>query len=275
MISKADKLQSGGSKKNIKIWQQNVNKSKMCQLDLIGSSKMIEEEIDIIALQEPYISPHHYTAAARHWVTVYLTPHTTDPGKTRSVILLQSNISSDNWEQTDFHSGDVMAIQIRGKWGKLVIFNIYNDCMHNDTIKMLTYFHSEHREYILGKNGNHEKNHLIWLGDFNHHHPYWDTLDNHDLFTRDRTEQAKILIQAIADLGLDTVLPCGTPTHEHHITKRWSRLDQVFTTEHTLDTIITCEALPDEQGPNSDHFPIVTSLELKLNLLSSLTIRNF
>ena len=41
---------------NITIWQQNVNKSRICQHDLISSARLIDKHIDIIALQEPAIS---------------------------------------------------------------------------------------------------------------------------------------------------------------------------------------------------------------------------
>ena len=150
MSSKPQNNRKGRSK-NFKIWQQNVNKSKTCQLDLIGSGRMVSEDIDVIALQEPYISPNKTTVAARHWITIYPTTHETDASKTRSIILICSNLISDNWEQINFHSGDVTAIRIRGNWGSLVLFNIYNDCTHNETIRALTTFHSENRDYLLGK----------------------------------------------------------------------------------------------------------------------------
>ena len=52
--------------------------------------------------------------------------------------------------------------------------------------------------------------------------------------------------------------------HLHHMTKKWTRLDQVFISEDHLDTITACEALANAPGINTDHLPILTSLDLDL-----------
>ena len=71
-----------------------------------------------------------------------------------SIILTCSNILTDSWVQIDFPLGDITAIQLKGEWGKLSIFNIYNDCMHNNTIHVLTSFHRTHENLITGTNEN-------------------------------------------------------------------------------------------------------------------------
>ena len=43
-------------KNNLKLWQHNINKSRLCQHDLISSSKLTRWDIDIVALQEPSIN---------------------------------------------------------------------------------------------------------------------------------------------------------------------------------------------------------------------------
>jgi len=126
-----------------KIWQQNVNKSPTCQHNLISSGKLSELDIDIVALQEPSINAFNQTIATRNWVTIYPSTHNTDPGKTRSVLLIHANISTDSWNQLDFLSGDVTVIQISGTWGVLNVLNIYNDGKSNATINLLTKFHSD------------------------------------------------------------------------------------------------------------------------------------
>ena len=55
-------------KRSLSIWQQNVNKSPTCQHDLISSGKLIEEQISLIALQEPSINQFGKTIASRDWV---------------------------------------------------------------------------------------------------------------------------------------------------------------------------------------------------------------
>ncbi|KAH9960258.1 hypothetical protein BC827DRAFT_1133412 [Russula dissimulans] len=58
------------------------------------------------------------------------------------------------------------------------------------------------------------------------------------------------------------VLPSGTPTHYHNVTKQWTRLDQVFLSEHSDNLLITCDTLPGHRGIRMDHLPILTELNL-------------
>jgi len=110
--------------------------------------------------------------ATKDWVPIYPSTHSKQPDKTRSVILISATLTSDSWQQLNIQSGDVTVIQIKGNWGKLTIFNIYNDGQHNDTINLLTNFvHRNANELDNDTVGN---VHSIWLGDFNRHHPYWD-----------------------------------------------------------------------------------------------------
>ena len=262
-------------KSNIIIWQQNINRSKTCQHNLISSGKLIEKGIDIVALQEPSINTYNKSIASKDWKAIYPSTHENSPLKTRTLILIRDDILTDSWEQLEIQSGDVTAVHIKGAWGRISIFNIYNDCRHNSTIKMLTKYHRAHTTELMGMVETQDKHHLIWLGDFNRHHPYWDLLENNGLFTRGALEQAETLIQALAELGLEMVLIAGMPTHEHYVTKRWSRLDQVFASEHTLETVEQCEALPEEQGINTDHFLIVTNLNLALTLAPKKEARNY
>jgi hypothetical protein len=60
------------------------------------------------------------------------------------------------------------------------------------------------------------------------------------LFIEEVTAAAEILIEAIADAGLDLALPSGISMHIHHVTKQWSRLDQVFLSDYLMDMLISC-----------------------------------
>src|ERR1700677_202065 len=89
--------QPESSKKSIAIWQQNVNRSSICQHALISSAALARRGIDFIALQEPAINNFGSTIASRDWIPVYPTTHTTDPNKTCSLILVRSNILTEHW----------------------------------------------------------------------------------------------------------------------------------------------------------------------------------
>lgn len=255
------------------IWQQNVNKSSTCQHDLISSGKLLEDNIKLIALQEPAINFLGKTIASKDWIAIYPTNHNTNPAKSRSIILLRASLCTDNWTQIDFPSGDVTAVQLTGDWGKLSIFNIYNDCEHNNTIKAISKFHLEHANLL--ETATQGTAHIFWLGDFNRHHPHWDNVDDTRLFTKDAIKAAEILIEATAEAGLEMALPSGIPTHVHNVTKLWTRLDQVFITEHSLELINSCDTAASKRGINTDHLPILTTLNLAATLSEESITHNF
>jgi len=132
-------------KNKIVLWQQNTNKSPTSQHNLISSNTLTQMNVDIVALQEPSINVFNCTIASKEWTAVYPTTHSKAPDKTRSTLLIRSHINTDNWNQIDFPSSDVTVIQLSGKWGKLTIFNIYNDSNSNKTINSLTKFHKNNR----------------------------------------------------------------------------------------------------------------------------------
>jgi|SRR6266850_1036997 len=258
---------------SILIWQQNINKSPTCQHDIISNNILTTEGINIIALQEPHINHLNRTIASKDWIAIYPTPHGTTPEKTRAITLIRSSISTDNWSQIDFPSNDVTAIQIRGTQGKITIVNIYNEGKGNETINKLTQFNSAHHNPPnTDKNVN---SHTIWLGDFNRHHPYWDDHNDTRLFTNKEMEAAEILIEAVTDAGLEIALPSGIPTHIHNVTKHWSRLDQVFLSDHSANMLILCNTQPKHRGINTDHLPIVTKLKLSIGTNEEKPIQNF
>jgi endonuclease/exonuclease/phosphatase family protein len=229
---------------NMVIWQQNVNKSPTCQHDIISSGSLIELGVSIVALQEPAISHLDKTIATRDWIPLYPTTHGTHPEQTRSVLLIRSSLTSNSWQQLDFPSRDVTVIQIKGNWGILTITNIYNDCQHSCTIEQLANHHHQHQHKI--ENTDNGNVHYIWLGDFNRHHLHWDNPADTHLFTNEAITAAEYLIDAIAEVGMELALPSGIPTHCHNVTKRWSRLNQVFISDHSMDMIITCNTLPEQ-----------------------------
>ena len=264
------------SPNKIEIWQQNVNRSRTCQHALISSAALARRGIDIVALQEPAINNFGVTIATREWTPVYPSTHSANPSKTRSLLLIRSNLLTDQWKQIDFPSGDVTIVNVRGDWGEMDIYNIYNDCEKNDTIHQLEDFnHQRVSTPTLPNCRNVGTKSALWVGDFNRHHPHWDDPNDTRLFTKTAIRDAEILISAVAELGLDLVLPPGLPTHLHNVTKKWSRLDQVFISEELMDSVIACETLPDTPGINTDHIPILTSLDLDLARVPSNPPRNF
>ena len=116
---------------------------------------------------------------------------------------------------------------------------------------------------------------VIWLGDFNRHHPLWDDPNDKRLFTPEAMGAAEVLIEAIADIGLELALPSGTPTHQHNVTKCWSRLDQVFLSEHSDHMLISCNTRTDLRGILTDHLLILTLLDLLVEPAAETPYPNF
>src|SRR5216683_1496089 len=111
----------------LSIWQQNINKSPTCQHDIISNKRLVTKGINIIALQEPAISK--------------------------------------SWNQLEFPSSNVTATQITEPWGKLTIFNVYNDRERDDTISLLIDYHCRHRETL--EHATTGEVHILWIGDIN------------------------------------------------------------------------------------------------------------
>ena len=204
---------------------------------------------------------------------MYPTLHSEVPDKTRSTLLIRSHISTDNWNQIDFPSSDITVIQLSGKWGKLTIFNIYNNGNSNKTINSLTKFHkNNHAKLGLDEPWN---AHIIWLGDFNRHHPHWDDPSDTRLFSKEALKVADMLIDVVAEAGLVMALPSGTPTHYHNVTKRWSRLNQVFLSEHSENLLIACDTQTEHRGVKTDHLSILTELNIEANTNKEKQMPNF
>ena len=156
-------------KDKFKIWQQNINKSPSCQHDLLSSNKLTKMGIDVVALQEPAINHNNLSIVAKEWIAVYPSMHSFKPESTRTLILICMQISTEVWNQLEFPSEDVTVVQLCDSWGKLTIFNVYNEGTSSSTINLLTNYHRDNRLDL--ESGHTGAAHAIWLRDFNRHHP--------------------------------------------------------------------------------------------------------
>jgi hypothetical protein len=88
-------------------------------------------------------------------------------------------------------------------------------------------------------------------------------------------DAAEKLIEAVMEAGLESVLPSGIPMHKHNVTKRWSRLDQVFLSAQSNEMLTTCSTLLEQRGINTDHLPILMVLRLEVAITEAKAIPNF
>ena len=99
------------------IWQQNLNKSRVVQEDLINSK--VYKQFDMLILQEPFIDSYGNTKATCNWRVIGPTLFLSCSHVIRSVILVRSSMDTNWWAQISVPSTrDVAAIQICARLGK-------------------------------------------------------------------------------------------------------------------------------------------------------------
>lgn len=81
------------------------------------------------------------------------------------------------------------------------------------------------------------------------------------------------MINLLADFSMDIVLEPGIPTLEHTVTKNLHHIDHVFCSHGFSQRFTCCEVLHHDHPPKTDHFPIVSIVNL-LIICTKETIRH-
>ncbi len=240
----------------LRIWQQNLNKSGSAQLDLVNDQFVAD--YDILALQEPYLTFLNLTSSTSHWHVIYPSTHRKEgAGRSRAITLVNKKLSIDSWSTIATEHPDIAAVSIRSEDATVHVFNLYVDGEHD------TALHAASRAVlntILG--GAEQPHHLVWLGDFNRHHPAWDDPTNLHLFSSENLRRAEHLITILDRHDLSMALPPGIPTLEASRTKNLTRPDNVFCTPAILERLRICTVLHDKRPTKTDHFPIQTVFDM-------------
>jgi hypothetical protein len=226
--------------------QINLNKSEKAHLDLINEK--VSQIYDVMLIQEPYATPFRAIRTPANFRPVLPKNRIANEEPIRSVIWVSRHLETKNWKIVDIPgTNNITAIQLKGAYGKILIFNIYNDCTHSRN-------EVAQREFL--------DTHMIWAGDFNRHHPLWDDDKDTHLFTRQALRDAEGIIDLIAEFDMVMTLPKGIPTLQHMRTKKYSRPDNLFCNIALQPYIIKCEVQPWHKPSCTDHYPIVTHLDL-------------
>ena len=212
------------------------------------------------------------TKATRHWRVVYPSSRLTSMLPTRSVMLVNANIDTNKWAQLSIQdTGDLVAIQFYGSYGKTTVFGLYNDCHHSITVTLLDDYSKANMASLRAS----VSDHVLWCGDFNRHHPLWDEERNSHLFTAGAIREAKVLLSVIADHDMVMALPKDIPMLEAMATKNWTRPDNVFCSANTESLLVSCTTDPRLRGPGTDHVPILTTLEFPVERITAPSTYNF
>ena len=241
---------------HLRIWQQNLNHSLTSQLHLPNS--VHPNNWDVLILQEPWMG-HLGTCSSPHWRVPYPDTYFVDnTEKPHSLILINTNLPTNSYEQIHFNSPDITGILIAQGTSKIILINIYNNCNHNNALDSVsTLLTSQFQNNVIPDN-----THLILAGDFNRHHAWWES--PHDTHLTSSEVAIKPLLDLVFNLNLRLALPPNLPTLYTLSTGNWTRLDNVWCSNHTSDLIIKCDTDPGPQGPNTEHLPILTILDIPL-----------
>jgi len=217
------------------------------------------DEWDIVLVQEPYTTKFSSIRTPTNYRQIFPANRGSDGSTVRSVIWISSALDTRHWKAISIpDTNDLTAVQLKGDYGVVTIFNIYNDCTNPDTENALNAYIRKHANDIL----RNENAHMIWAGDFNRHHPMWDRDEDIHLFTSQSQRSADKLISLLADHDMAMPLPKGIPTLQHMRSKRHSRPDNVFCSTRLQDSITKCDVNMDMRPPCTDHYPIKTHLTL-------------
>lgn len=250
----------------IRIWQQNTHKSKKAHDYLLAQAN--PSDWDIILIQEPWLDSYGNARGSQYWRVLYPSNFlTTGRDRIRSIILINTNISTDSYISFDIQHSDITAIRLSGEFGHCSIFNIYNDCTNNDTLTTLDSFLTT-SAHVARPTLN---DHMLWLGDFNRHHPLWEENSNRHLFNNDTFIDP--LLDLIREYDMTMALPLGIPTFET-VTGNWTRPDNVWRSNNPDNPITICNVSAEIRPPFADHMPIVTILDIPISRSSAPPSRN-
>jgi len=240
----------------IRFWQQNLNKSLTAQLDLLN--EIAPQETDFVFIQEPHINFLNQTRANQYWTVIYLTLHNISLACTRSIILVNKAVSKNNWGQIPVDSPDVTGVELTCTDSIVYFYNIYNACENSDMLTVL----QTHWQNRTTRPGEAIKDNMVWLGDFNRHHPLWDSPSDTRLFTNVNIEAANTLIELIETHEMEMVLPAGLPTLQTFRSGNSSRPNNVFCSANLLPTFVECDTKPEKRPARTDHFPIIGKMNI-------------
>jgi endonuclease/exonuclease/phosphatase family metal-dependent hydrolase len=226
---------------------------------------------DIACIQEPYLNPVKLANASnlrQYWDVIYPTDHHTSPERSQVIMLVNKKLSKNDWHTVTIKSSNIMAIELTGNFGKVRMYNIYNACDHDDTLiflerHMATERNARQTQRIAKGEQGAKPEYIMWMGDFNRHHPLWEPQHNTHLFTAANLNAAAVLINLLSMYNLVQILPLGLTTLEASNTRNLTRPDNMFCSMQMEQRISKCSVEQHLRPVVTDHFPIITVIDIE------------
>jgi len=139
----------------------------------------------------------------------------------------------------------------------MLIVNVYKPCDK----KIITELHN----YLQNRLTTRKYTIIIIAGDFNTHHPLWNPSEypRHD-------EEADTLVEMMAELEVDLLIPAGTITYPNAGTA----IDLVWGNNEAKNRIIKCQ-IAEKNDHASDHLPIETIIATQIEQSQLLPSYNY
>ena len=235
-----------------RLLQYNVHKSK----DTVAAPLLADPrigEFHVLAIQEPWNNPFVRTSynpsSSNFWLKIQ------DCQNARVAFYVSKNIPTSSWT-VRYISPDLAVLNIQVEFQDIIrnvqIYNVYNPspCSYYDTEGPTT-LNNLRQDLSL-----YPDEHTIVLGDFNLHHPIWNS--------RSRLTQyayADLLINIIEEQGLQLLTPQGLETWSARGTS--STVDLAFASPFLSETLVKCD-LEYSLDHQSDHLPVCVELQLEV-----------
>jgi hypothetical protein len=93
----------------LRIIQMNVNKSNDSQTDFL-INRINPDNYDLVMIQELYFNYKKDSRVSSEWITIYPLKHIDNPLRTRSLILVNTKLSSNSWVALSIDCPDICYI---------------------------------------------------------------------------------------------------------------------------------------------------------------------
>ena len=246
------------SNQQMSILQYNLNRSQTSTQSLLNHPN--SEQLAILAVQEQYCSQRTRSSLPHQSWTIIETP-SQDPNKNpRAAIYVNKRIlPAQSFQPVHYPSSDIAIVKVKMESDTLpmLIINIYNTKGTSLINDFTTFLQAHLRQHYYDS--------ILIVGDFNLHHPLWNPTEYkcHD-------REAEDLITFMAMNGLDLILPAGTITFPRYKTT----IDLAWGNPQIEEKVLKCKVAHNHDH-GSDHYPILTTLNLKPEATNEMPIYNF
>jgi len=181
----------------IAILQYNLNRSQAITESVLNDSNRYA----IIMLQEHYHSEYTQSAPIHHSWTLIESKNMENHKPRAAIYINKTILPAQSYENILMEIPDIVAISLRTDRTQhpTLIINVYNTKNSIQLKELRTYLqqHLKHNKY----------NGIIIAGDFNLHHPLWNSSND-----QSQDSEAETLIDIAAQTRLNPILPKGTIT---------------------------------------------------------------